>query len=234
MKSPIFILGTGRCGTSTLQRIFDSIPNTLSLHEGDTVTENERIRKFDNLVDIQNVQVQNGNIKLAQIQIQPRVDFIKQSNLQFVESSPFMWPYAPAFRAHFLVKIIHLVRHPLHCVRSLYNWPSLYNPEIDIPYSRARICFPQEWPRLKKICAFWTYVNTRINQLKPDVTLKLEDLTTDKIHEILNKLNINDEFDDSRIKKYNASGNTKITSEIEDAVEKWIPQDTLNLFNYSM
>ncbi len=30
----IFVVGTGRCGTHTLSKTFESIPNTLSMHEG--------------------------------------------------------------------------------------------------------------------------------------------------------------------------------------------------------
>ena len=30
----VFIVGTGRCGTQTLSKLFESVPNTLSMHEG--------------------------------------------------------------------------------------------------------------------------------------------------------------------------------------------------------
>ncbi|MEO8302643.1 MAG: sulfotransferase [Betaproteobacteria bacterium] len=34
-KAPlVFVLGTGRCGTHTLWKVFESVPNTLSTHEG--------------------------------------------------------------------------------------------------------------------------------------------------------------------------------------------------------
>src|SRR5690349_24944921 len=30
----VFVVGTGRCGTHTLWKLFESVPNTLSMHEG--------------------------------------------------------------------------------------------------------------------------------------------------------------------------------------------------------
>lgn len=36
----VFVVGTGRCGTHTLWKIFESVPNTLSTHEGTGVVRN--------------------------------------------------------------------------------------------------------------------------------------------------------------------------------------------------
>src|SRR5689334_15807941 len=30
----VFVVGTGRCGTHTLSKLFESVPNALSMHEG--------------------------------------------------------------------------------------------------------------------------------------------------------------------------------------------------------
>ncbi|HVN36148.1 MAG TPA: hypothetical protein VMU96_12945, partial [Casimicrobiaceae bacterium] len=36
----VFVVGTGRCGTHTLWKLFESVPNTLSTHEGSGIVCN--------------------------------------------------------------------------------------------------------------------------------------------------------------------------------------------------
>lgn len=238
-RNPIFVLGTGRCGTSTLQRIFASIENVVSLHEGDFVVDSGRKKKFKTLTDVDNVKVQKGDIELALKQIQPRVDYIKEcqsKNIVYVESNPFIWPYIPALRQHFpQLRIIHLIRNPFTCVRSLYGWPSLYNKDWDDHYSRARVSFPDEWSRLRKICEFWKHINVNIRKMYPDFTLQLEKINEKEIGDLLFfLLGINADFDRSTIKKYNASkGKIGTEDEIGEAVNKWIPTDIMATFNYN-
>lgn len=239
--NPVFILGTGRCGTSTLQRIFSSIKGVVSLHEGDFVDLfNHRKKKFPTLTGIENVHVQEGNMNLALRHIQSRVDYIKecQQNEQlYVESNPFIWPYIPAFRKHFPeLRIIHAIRHPLTCINSLYGWPSVYRENNDSNYSKARKKFPDSWDRLHKICAFWEYLNLRVRDLEPNATMRLEDISINTIKSMLNKLEITTEFDHATVKKYNASNaQNKLVEQrdkIEKSINKWISKDTLRKFDY--
>ena len=236
--NPIFILGTGRSGTVTIANIFSSIYNAIAFHEGGLIRDKNRKDTFPPLTGIENRKVQDGNLSVALEQIKSRVDFIKNLDEDkiYVESNNFIWPYIPALKQEFPdLKIIHLIRDPYKCIRSLFGWPTVYADSgyEDYHYALARKEFPETWPRLKKICNFWIYVNEEINKLEPTIQVKLEDLDTKKINEILNLLNIESEYQESEVGRHNASKANRLEMmDIIEAVNKYIPDNIFEKFGY--
>lgn len=222
--NPIFVLGTGRCGTVTLAKLFSTVPGVVSFHEGAHVTSYGKKQCFSILHGFNHLLVAEGNRERAFRGTQPRIAFIQKIREVFVESNSFIWPYIPYLRETFpSLKIIHLIRNPVDCIRSFSIRDSMYGSR-HTTYSMARKVYPDSWSRLRKICQFWVDTNNRISDLGPDVTLWLEDLDVTSFSKLLKTCGLPVEFDELQLRKCNMSDSgalAKAPSVIE-AVSKWI------------
>lgn len=237
-RNPLFFVGTGRCGTTSIAfSLAHSVNNVIVVHEGDRIYGLERLPLYvdkpsiKRLSDKDNIEIQNGNLEIARKNFLKREVFIKEherKNCRYIESNNFAWPYIPIIREKFPNSfIVHLIRNPYDCISSLYSW-GVY--VIKDHYNDARKRFKSN-NRLEEICYYWEYVNKSILNLNPDRVLRLEDLTKETLSDILKECGLSHLPPD--IEKINTLPSRIKRETVIHTVNKCLSIDTFNLFKYN-
>jgi len=152
MPTKLFIIGTGRCGTHTLTRILETVPNTCSLHEGRGVIENRQIDVGDikglNMYLYHSFERKNAlaesyslsgqTLKIIDNNFLSRHHLISElspKNIHFCEANRQLYNYINYIYKNYPdAKFIHLIRNGYDCVRSWYPRLGAY-PERTSLYS---------------------------------------------------------------------------------------------------
>lgn len=129
----LLVSGTGRCGTHTVQELFEGAHNTIALHEG----RGEVQGRYISLGDMKAINIYEGRlsrrreinlgrVKRKVFKGRKRLIRNKQSkNVVLVNRMNYrMIEYI--YEKYDNVKIIHLIRNGYECVRSWYSRPGLY------------------------------------------------------------------------------------------------------------
>ena len=146
----VFVFGTGRCGTQTLWKLFESLPNTLSMHEGKGIVragpaamigEQLRIGWIGNwntyLYHAANEDVFRRSFDpdpdlavLIESTFQARstlIEWCEAHGLAYCDSNPYAYNLITyLYRKYPHAKFIHLVRDGYDCVRSWFRRSSTY------------------------------------------------------------------------------------------------------------
>jgi len=151
MIEKIFVLGTGRCGTHTLNEIFNTVPGTVSLHEGrgwysenkvDLGTMNglniylyhasDRAKtdeEFNNL--------SGGILKIINKNFAPRkrfIDNLEEKKVNYCDVNRMGYNYIDFIRNKYPeAKFIHLIRNGYDSVRSWHKRTGAY-PDTETRY----------------------------------------------------------------------------------------------------
>ena len=170
----VFILGTGRCGTHSFNEIFNTIPNTFSMHEGIYYEKEKRVRISDLKEVSKYIYFQSKDWKKSIEEIRrlegaghdllrrffaKRVDIIKdceKNNLNYIDVNPYgYWAIHHIRNQYPEAKFIHLVRNGYDTVRSFHlRENTTYTPGIDeSEYSGYRSGKPI--PKKAKDRALW-------------------------------------------------------------------------------
>ena len=148
MIEKIFVLGTGRCGTHTLNEIFNTIPDTVSLHEGrgyysgcnvDLGAMNglniylyhslNRVKTEEEFYNL------SGNVlKLLDKNFTARKKFIEtleKKEIHYCDVNRMGYNYIDYIRREYPeAKFIHLIRNGYDCVKSWHKRTGAYpNPK---------------------------------------------------------------------------------------------------------
>lgn len=157
-----------------------------------------------------------------------RKDCIKNKNKKFhyVDINPYSYLFIDYLLYSYPdAKFVHIVRDGRDVVKSFYKREATTYPDSqsELQYSGLQAAKPrpfsnnsiyQDWPeysRFQKICFLWNFVNeeilNRFNNIKKEnkAFLRLEDLCEKSFSNILNKFEISDEFDRSKLSIHNAS-----------------------------
>lgn len=155
----VFILSSGRCGTSSLIRVFELSQNVLALHEPSPNGAREAKRYYLDPTGAESVSrefvAQARNWRLATARIAERV-YIESTNMIYL--APLLASLYPRSR------FIFIHRNPADVVRSgmRRGW------YVDHPWDVVRItprkddaAFTQwsAWGQFEKLCWFWKEVN---------------------------------------------------------------------------
>lgn len=210
MANSAFVVGTGRCGTHFLQKLFDSSKHVNAFHIQDS--------NFDSF--FRYVQWYGLNIDQEPF-FRVRKDWIERSEQEgklYFESNPYVSHHIRELSERFRSKFIFIFRSPeavirSHIVKGWYkdgyqNFSESLIPGLDydvqLNHSLGRI-IPKEFEERKrwldstqagKIAWMWSEVNSMIlDQLKelPEdqkLILGIEDLDYDKFEEICGFLEV--------------------------------------------
>lgn len=132
----IFVVGTGRCGTHTLQKIFNSVPNALALHEGKGSVCGEFIDVGDmkevNIFDRLGAEKMYKVKKRAIYERKKLLDKIQVKNL--VDVNRMGYRMINFVKEKFKdVKFVHVVRNGYDCVQSWHRRTSMYPDQNVFP-----------------------------------------------------------------------------------------------------
>jgi len=144
MNEKIFIFGTGRCGTHTLNNILNTVPDTVSLHEGEGNYSGRKIdlgnlnglniylyhslSRDDAEEGLKNI---SGNVlKLLDKNFASRLKFIEnldKRGINYCDVNRMGYNYIDYIRKKYPdAKFIHLIRNGYDCVRSFLNREGAY------------------------------------------------------------------------------------------------------------
>ena len=162
----VFVFGTGRCGTHTTWKVFESLPNTLSTHEGVGTVRAGPADAVGKRISIGSMLEFNGWLyhvadeaafrrtfdpdpemsALMERSFGKRsklIDWCGRNGLAYCDSNPFAYNLIDYLRRkHPQAKFIHLVRDGYDCVRSWSRRGSTYPdrfPNLDmLPWILAK------------------------------------------------------------------------------------------------
>ena len=158
----VFVVGTGRCGTHTLWKLFESVPNTLSTHEGQGTVRNGPPSFVGRRVAIGYMPELNGYLYhygsetdfartfAPDAAMRALMDgcFAGRANaiawcathrIAYCDANPFGFNFINYLHARFpRAKFIHLVRDGYACVRSWSRRDATTYPD-DVPNTPAAI-----------------------------------------------------------------------------------------------
>lgn len=143
MSNKIFVFGTGRCGTVTLNAVMDSVPNLISVHEGILYNKNKIEKNFGDLkeynkyvfYDSENhiqakkrynesfLMENTKNYFFLESLFKKRNDFIKSLNQKsYCDINPYGFMFIDyIIKKYPDAKFVHLVRDGRSVVSSYYN-----------------------------------------------------------------------------------------------------------------
>ncbi len=175
MSSPplVFVFGTGRCGTHTTWKVFESLPNTLSTHEGNGIVRAGPAELIGKQIAIGCMPELNAYLYHAADEAVFRRTFdpdpemaalmersfdkrskliawCEQQGLAYCDSNPFAYNLIDYLRRKYPeARFIHLVRDGYACVRSWSRRGSTYPdhlPDLNsLPWILAKpVPFPSQ------------------------------------------------------------------------------------------
>lgn len=250
---PIFILSTGRTGTTYLAKYFSYYPNIYAVHEP---KPSRRMRQLS-MARLQ--EVFNDDQYLAKILNQQRQNMIKHSGKIYIESNPFLVGFAKALPVVFdSPTLIHVVRDPRDYITSGINHGALKGTKKFLNNHLKYWLFDVEKKdgesdrthMVRRLATFWTVSNNFIASAGKDVPnyhlVKFESLFNDKnnIDKLARKIDLpNIKLDQSRKLSSAQSKNQSQfrtmpewpdwTAQEKKIVEK-ICGSTMLKFNYSL
>jgi len=144
----IFVVGTGRCGTVTFNKLLNSLPNTFSMHEGIFYVDDKRTRLTD-FKDInrkiyfqsKNPQKELNNIKKFRGNIAKQIDEefrtrkklirdLERKNINFCDVNPYQYPLIDYLHHKYPeAKFVHLIRNGYDVVKSYYQRENTTYPD---------------------------------------------------------------------------------------------------------
>ena len=147
----VFILGTGRCGTKSFTKVFDTVTNTFSMHEGRyykdkkiiNVGDLKGINKYiyykskDWQKSIEEIRSSKGEAqKIVANLFRKRLDLIKEcenNNLHYVDINPYgYWAIHHIIMHYPDAKFVHLIRNGYDVVKSFHpREATTYSDRID-------------------------------------------------------------------------------------------------------
>lgn len=144
MTKKLFIVGTGRCGTHTLQALLATVPNTLSLHEGKGELDGKSLdvgplnglnvylyHHPDRHARAEELRALSGEIRRiidANFARRNRlIDTLARRGMHFADANRHAFHYIGYVHQQYPeAKFIHLVRDGYDCVRSWYPRSGAY------------------------------------------------------------------------------------------------------------
>ncbi|SFF74415.1 Sulfotransferase family protein [Salegentibacter agarivorans] len=222
----VFVLSTGRCGSTSITRMFNQHQKFTAFHE----VIPELIKLSTKLAENPNTKIEVYN-ELKSIFRKRKWEGKKKQVL--IHSDHRMWNLVEFLSDYFPNSLfIHLMRNPYDSVQSFLprGWYTEKDNRIENNFGQFRLkgdkigaMSSAEWKnysRLEKCTWYWDYVNTRIeNQLK-DLkkerveVIKLENIQEDMNEIIKNKFGISPDFKFSNI--VTNRGKYDIKNSVED------------------
>ena len=171
MSKILFVVGTGRCGTHTLERVLSTVPGTVSLHEGRGSLSGKKVDVGH--MNGLNVYLYNcpdrpkaaeltavsGDVaRLISANFEARHDLIRtccDQELTFCDSNRHAYNYIPYIaREYPQARFIHLIRNGFDCVRSwhqrgeTYPEPRAYKCPVRLAMARQLLTMHRFSPRI--------------------------------------------------------------------------------------
>ena len=173
----VFVVGTGRCGTHTLSKLFESLPNTLSINEGGGTVRAGPAALLGKKFALGGMLEFNADDSFAG----------RAKSIAWCEANAVAYCDANAFGFNFInylharlpnARFIHLVRDGYACVRSwsrraASTYPDEIPNALSIEWLLAKpVPFPSDpvyaswrgFDRVQKISWFWNAVNANISE----------------------------------------------------------------------
>ena len=141
----VFVFGTGRCGTHTMWKLFESLPNTISTHEGNGIVRAGPAELIGQQIAIGEMWEYNAYLYHAADESVFRRTFdpdpemaalmersfgvrskliggCEARGLAYCDSNPFAYNFINYLHAKYPhAKFVHLVRDGYACVRSWFG-----------------------------------------------------------------------------------------------------------------
>jgi hypothetical protein len=158
----VFVVGTGRCGTHTLWKLFESVPNTLSMHEGNGTVRHGPAALVGKRFALGSMPELNGYLyhyggeaafartfapDAAMTSLMDgcfagrgsAIAWCAQHGIAYCDANPFAFNFINYLHGKFPhAKFIHLVRDGYACVRSWSRRDASTYPD-DVPHTPAAI-----------------------------------------------------------------------------------------------
>jgi len=158
----VFVVGTGRCGTHTLWKLFESVPNTLSMHEGNGTVRHGPAALVGKRFALGSMPELNGYLyhyggeaafartfapDAAMTSLMDgcfagrgsAIAWCAQHGIAYCDANPFAFNFINYLHGKFPhAKFIHLVRDGYACVRSWSRRDASTYPD-DVPHTPGAI-----------------------------------------------------------------------------------------------
>lgn len=223
IKSPVFFLSTGRCGTQWFSNLLSTKENVV-LHSPVPSFASQNRTVYKTLINENTTENEINLIK--EIYLTGREQHLRYSSKsakKMIETNNYITFFAPVLATIFPdAKFVHLYRHPGEFVRSgiRRNYYTKNNPD-DI--KRIVPLNNEDWPdysQIKKIAWLWRETNTFIEKFKMKnecYSFNFNGLDPDNVMQLVNYLQIDIEI--SRVKKQlNKKLNVQKTGSFENYI----------------